>query len=667
MSSWDGKPRRSAGRAALLAVCGLLVSCRLSPTGTLIGPSLGAEPWAIATSEHFTVRADVGETETREIAVDMERSYRLLSELGFPLDKEPNLHTDVIVFRTKEEYLRVGPKNTAGFFRAVGFDSLDGGTFMTYGGLSDAARRNFLHELTHRFVHHVCPQAPIWLNEGLADYYETMTVEGGKAVLGRSPYVFKRGDSWKFGPGGVPVGVLPSWSELTGMDAKTFYAARTAAEDEEGAEARDRQHANYASAWATVHLLQNHREHYGDRLHQWLVKMAAGTPADEAYRQAFGDMSMDLLEKDRAELLESLVQRESTVLRTDYDASRPAAVEARALTRPEEDLVRARLDLMTPGGEIGAARAHVDAALKRNPGLTEAHLLSAQLYMADGDATDAEQELTDAANLDPKNEIVAYEQFRFYARPLKGMKRSPERIAKAVAILTRWAPIAKSPTVLNDFAWFMVVNGRAEEAVPIVKRSIERDPSCPECFDTLGAALFRTGEYKAAIGAQEMSVALEREDSFGGELAERLELFKKAWSAIVIWKKHPAPDQDPAMLPKAVIGAVERAQKPHLWACYVPGRARSPKLAGAVVVAAEIGADGKVSGAESVPAERWDSLPDKPAVAALPDDEVSRCVAAQIRATRFPASSGPTKVIFPISFAPNKSVKIEEPSVVSSK
>jgi tetratricopeptide (TPR) repeat protein len=663
--TFKSAPRPAIARAGavsrlslLLMTCAVLVACRVSPTGTLIGPSIGAQPWWIAESAHFTVRADLGQTETREIAIDLERAYRLLSELAFPLEKEPNLHTDVIVFREKEGYQRVGPNATAGFFRPVGFESLDGGTFMTFGGISDAARRIFVHELTHRFVRHVCPQAPVWLNEGLAKYYEMITVEGGKAVLGRSPYVFRRGDSWDKRRGGIPVGALPSWSELTGMDAAAFYAARSMAdgdESEEATAARDKQHASYASAWATVHLLQNHPEHYGDRLHQWLAKMAAGTLADEAYRQAFGDMSMDLLEKDRADLLEKLITGDYMVLRTDYDNTRPARVTDHAVSPAEQDVLLARLDLMGRGAPTGAARALVDAALEKDPSLVEARLLSARLFLGDGNLAEAERELSAAAAAAPNSENVAYAQFRFYSSTRKGLANTAARRAKVDAIVEKWVGIARSPTVLNDFAWYMALHGRAEAAVPIAKRSIELDPSCAACFDTLAVALFRSGEMKAAVSAQEMSVALLREDQSDERLVRRLSLFRKAWAAVVIWKKHPAPDQDPALLPLAVISAIQEAQRPHVWDCYVEGRKQNPKLAGAVLVRVEIGADGKVTSAAPVPASSWDTLPQKPSAPPLPDEGVGLCAAEQLGSVRFPASSRPTNITSPLVFAPNKS------------
>src|SRR4051812_33149438 len=99
-------------RGAGLIACVLLLSCQISPTGTLIGPSFGDQPWWLVRSAHFTVRSDVGQTEAREIAIDLERTYRILLDLGFPMEKDPCIVTQVIVFRTEPEYKRVGTRNS---------------------------------------------------------------------------------------------------------------------------------------------------------------------------------------------------------------------------------------------------------------------------------------------------------------------------------------------------------------------------------------------------------------------------------------------------------------------------------------------------------------------------------------------------------------------------
>ena len=48
----------------------------------------------------------------------------------------------------------------------------------------EETRATFLHELAHRFIHQRFAHLPIWLDEGLAQLYSTLRIEGGRAVFG---------------------------------------------------------------------------------------------------------------------------------------------------------------------------------------------------------------------------------------------------------------------------------------------------------------------------------------------------------------------------------------------------------------------------------------------------------------------------------------------------
>src|SRR5262249_27227294 len=96
------------------------------------------------------------------------------------------------------------------------------------GDFVDRTRRVLQHELTHRFVAYYYPQAPTWLNEGLAYYFEMLTIEDGMATLGHPP-VSERfwPGPWKSDSTGhgtlVPVSEAPTASALLAMTPADFY------------------------------------------------------------------------------------------------------------------------------------------------------------------------------------------------------------------------------------------------------------------------------------------------------------------------------------------------------------------------------------------------------------------------------------------------------------
>src|SRR5262249_15487543 len=78
-----------------------------------------------------------------------------------------------------------------------------------------------LHELTHVFAGYALGSIPLWLNEGLAKYLESVVVEEGATVVGRP-------DRTTQALHGHAV-TLPTLDRLLGADARTFYHASTAA------------------------------------------------------------------------------------------------------------------------------------------------------------------------------------------------------------------------------------------------------------------------------------------------------------------------------------------------------------------------------------------------------------------------------------------------------
>lgn len=602
------------------------------------------------------MRSDTGEAETREIAIDLERTYRILLDLGFPLETDPGITTDVVVFRTAEDYKAVGPGNTAGMYT----DKLGGWafarpTFITYGGISERARPTFVHELTHRFVHYVIPQAPLWLNEGLAEYFETISVEGGKAILGRTSHAFKRGDSWTMGSRGVPIDALPPVGVLVTMGPKEFYASqgvKSGDESEQAQEAVQKTSAAYASAWSLVHTLKNGSPDNAARLASWLERMAKGERAQAAFDAAFAGVSLDQLAAERAAMLDRLVKQDITLLRTDYDAAGEPPLEDRAMRQAEVHVLRGWMMVMTGKSGLDEARRLADAALAAEPGMVEARHLRAAVLRSQGDGPAANADIEAAARAAPDDEAAAYGLFLFQYDPPRGIHRTSEKLAAADAILDRWLPRAKRAGTLNAFAWHMTMRGRAEEAVAVARRSTRLDPSCASCFDTLAVALFRSGEHKAAIEVQELAVALSGERGDGGEASARLELYQAVNTALVLWKKRPDPALDPALLPAQVVRAILAAQGPQVRECYDIGRRQKKDLAGLVVVQGLIGPDGRVTGAVALAADRWGPQVEKPALGPLPDASVTDCVVAQIASTRFPASTKTTVLLAPFRLQP---------------
>ena len=156
---------------------------------------------------------------------DLQRD--LIDYLGVP---EPKEKIEICVFRERKSYvdfLKVNcpqaPLNRPALYIK------DQGPGYVFLQLDDRLILNLRHEMTHAFLNSTLKNVPIWLDEGLAKYFETPAGERGKAnpfllpVADRAESIF------------VPVPSLPGLEKLTGID--------------------DMGPTQYRNAWAWTHFL----------------------------------------------------------------------------------------------------------------------------------------------------------------------------------------------------------------------------------------------------------------------------------------------------------------------------------------------------------------------------------------------------------------------------
>jgi outer membrane biosynthesis protein TonB len=108
-------------------------------------------------------------------------------------------------------------------------------------------------------------------------------------------------------------------------------------------------------------------------------------------------------------------------------------------------------------------------------------------------------------------------------------------------------------------------------------------------------------------------------------------------------KGHKSADAVPSTfgrLPAETIQAIVRANYDRVRACYEPGLARDPKLAGRVGIRFVIGRDGKVASTRI-------------ADCTLPDCSVAQCVRDEFKALTFPEPEGGiVTVVYPLMLEP---------------
>ncbi|MBA3915135.1 MAG: DUF1570 domain-containing protein [Acidobacteriales bacterium] len=148
------------------------------------------QPWVQVSSRHFTIICQGNEKQARRIGDQLER-MRLVFKTTFPnLQVDPSAPVVVIVVKDQKAFRALEPDDylvkgglelTGSFLRAPEKNyvllRLDAGGNHPYATV--------YHEYT-QLLTSKAEFIPLWLNEGLAEFYENTEVSGTEAVLGQA-------------------------------------------------------------------------------------------------------------------------------------------------------------------------------------------------------------------------------------------------------------------------------------------------------------------------------------------------------------------------------------------------------------------------------------------------------------------------------------------------
>ncbi len=153
---------------------------RLGPKGVIDNPGADKEKLAwedarVKEIEHYVIKANLSQEALNDLCYLMECLYFEMSKIFKLAAQTSGKKLTVYVFKEASEYYaNGGPRGSHGIYMSDGvnkqimtFYQPPGTTFV------------LLHEGTHQFVDLVCKtKVPIWINEGLATYYESSKFEG---------------------------------------------------------------------------------------------------------------------------------------------------------------------------------------------------------------------------------------------------------------------------------------------------------------------------------------------------------------------------------------------------------------------------------------------------------------------------------------------------------
>ncbi|MDB4965344.1 MAG: hypothetical protein JWN44_1033 [Myxococcales bacterium] len=468
--------------AALAGLVALAVGC-VHPPQTRFAEVLRdpSNPhWIELTSRHFILRTDLPPRQARAALVDFEGVYGTLERVAFSGDA-PRDRIDVVLFSDEWRFRQIAPAGANGYFMPRQTDDPEPqptiaihGRMLIAGTLVEATQRRFRHELTHRFLDHRLRWTPAWLEEGLAEYYSTLKVDGKDATVGSLPNTkILRVDIHLISSlvqgmadDRVDLDQVPTVEELLTADYATFHQP-------------GRELAFYAGAWTFVHMMLNGPHAYAPRFTRFLDMLANGATPPEAWRDCFWGVPLSRLER----------QFKTYVGRTEMDA-RAMVVPVPKAARPEREraladdevhLMLARIrpwdsreNILAAGRELAEARtlagAHASPELRYWTALYDTRWRRFE---------DAARELRAAIAVEPG-------RARYWLALADVLTRDERadaaQLEDAVAHLE---PLATSPSALNFVARYYSQKGQVEAGLPFAQRAVAIERGCWECAETL--------------------------------------------------------------------------------------------------------------------------------------------------------------------------------------
>lgn len=442
--------------------------------------------WVLARSPGFVVVSDAGEKKARQVAHQFEQVRGLFREI---LQARVDPGRLVIIFAVRDEnglrellpdyWKRKGGTRPAGVFIA-------GRDKHLVALRLDAETANPFHVPYHEYTHLLTrlnvSWVPLWLREGLAEFYASSEIDEKEVrwgllardhvVLLRHVPLLKMGELLAADPSS------PLYNE--GSRAGIFYAQ---------------------SAVLTHYLLLGAPERRG-QLQELFKLLEADVEEAEALRRAFGDLGK--LESELATYVRRLsfpgIKTEVHIDAQQIQATPLAPAEAEAL----------RGDFLARTGRPREAGALLEAALRKDPALSWAHEGLGVIEWGRGRHPEALRHFTEAARLSPRN---------YLARFRAGLIEEPraDRVADAARRERALRAAAEAnPSFAPAFAALARLlserEDRRAEAVTLAERAIALDPAVASYQVVLWQALGRAGRAEDAARVEASLLKSARRD-----------------------------------------------------------------------------------------------------------------------------------------------------------
>ncbi|MBZ5632413.1 MAG: tetratricopeptide repeat protein [Acidobacteriia bacterium] len=411
-------------------------------------------------SPNFEAYSSAGERDTRDALRYFERVRDFFLQVNQREPPKP-VPVHLVVFGSEKEYApyRINEFAVAYYFGGADRD------YIVMGRIGEQAAQIAVHEYVHLVARHAGLKFPPWLNEGVAELYSTVRMQGDKVLVGdlipgRLQALFS--EKW------VPLPVILS----AGPDSPYYNEKNKAG-------------SLYNEGWALVHMLQLSPD-YAAGFAEFSTAVQSGLSSAAALEKVYGK-TVPAVEKD----LQAYIRGNQFYGRLFPVKLANAKENSAATPAPMFDVRLALADITNRPGKDTEARKALEDLVSEDPKRPEPWIGLGRMAWRHGQIADAVEAFGKAYDLGVRNPELLWDFGRLAARD------QPEKAINALTDLFKQEP--NRLDVRMDLAALHLNARRPGAALSVLADVRNVTPEeAPRFFTLLATAQIQVGDHAGA-------------------------------------------------------------------------------------------------------------------------------------------------------------------------
>jgi tetratricopeptide (TPR) repeat protein len=458
--------------------------------------SWAKDAWISIRSEHFTLIGNARDRDIRRVAIHLEQFREVFSSLFPRASAVSPIPTTVIVFKDDASFTPFKPLYQGRRAEAISgyFQSAPDVNYITV-SVSESDELNYrtiFHEYVHLAVKNNFRSIPLWLSEGLAEYFSTVRVskKDARGIVGEP--IEARIQNLR------EHDLIPL-RELFSMDHKSLDYTE-----------RERSVPFYAQSWALVHLIIHRDGEPGILLSRLLDKLAAHASSEVALSSVMNESVEELESELRLYLKRDPMPVSIVALSSigNVDSKQPAIPLSDGAAHGYLG------DLLLHISQPDAAEKELKTALSLDPTGAISNAAMGMLRVKQRNFEDALTHLRKALEIDKANYLWHYNLASALTSQWSASSRLqslyPRPIADEIRAELRQA-IELKPNFPDAYYLFgfvdLVMDEQLEEARTMLERAVSLAPGRDEFLIILAQAHYRKRDYAEARRVLEQAIA----------------------------------------------------------------------------------------------------------------------------------------------------------------